>query len=316
MIYGQTIEEAGQYALNMIKELVDSDQIYMMSYLRNEFSMITSFDKDGGFVAESEQASAVNMLCSLVIQSNQAIIISNLQMEVQAEVEASFIHLMSQYGISSLIVVPIYTKDEIYGVICVISRSPVQYGSKDVRLLEGMAAIIGYVVELKGALMKDALTGLYNRNYIEYCSQRWIVQDSKPFISLMYIDIDNFKAINDRYGHMTGDAVLRSLAERFKKIIGSEEVIIRMGGDEFIVIIESSEKEAKERMLQIAQSLLEQMIEPIVTAQAAITASLSMGISSGSLEHTSIHELILQADSAMYGVKHNGKGAYKLSHVR
>lgn len=308
-MYSQAIEEAGQYVLQIIKESIDADHIYIMSHFRGELSISASLHRDEHAALESEHIHAVASLCSLVIQSKQAMIIANSG----GNIEPSLIEEMNECGICSFIGAPIYRDEQLLGVICIISGSNARYEHKHIKLLEGITAMVEYTVKLKEAATKDGLTGLYNRSYIEYFNKQWTAQDTKPFISLMYIDIDNFKMINDRYGHTTGDAVLQHLSERFKRMIGNQDVIVRMGGDEFIFIVETFEQEGEKRILMLAETLLKQMHQPIQTAQGAIAVSLSIGISCGSLKHISINELIKEADYAMYGIKQKGKGACKLS---
>jgi len=305
MIHKQIIEEAGQYVLDIIKECLNVDIVYIMSRRNDKFTVMNSFYRDNCAVLQGERLNAVNSLSSLVVKNKRTLFISNLHKA------AEFSQTMLT---DSFVGVPIYTRGEIQGVICALSREPTKHLQKDIKLLEGLASIIGYIVELKDVTLKDGLTGLYNRNYIDYVSQQWA--QAKSYISLIYIDIDNFKSINDRYGHSTGDEVLRSLSERFKQIIGGQDVIIRMGGDEFIFIFESVEREGEERLLAVAETLQNHMRQPIQTEQGAILVSISIGISNGSLTYMSIQELIQQADKAMYSVKHNGKAAYELSAYR
>lgn len=309
MIYSQAIEEAGQYGLNIIKQSIAPDHIYMMSQFEGELSLVASLHQDENFTLESQYFHAVTSLCSLVVQSKKSLILSTSDNNI----EPARIVWMTRQGIGTFIGAPIFIEERLLGVIGVVSESKAQYEHKHIKLLEEITAMIAYAAKLKVAAMTDGLTGLYNRSYIEYCNQQWIVQDTKPYISLMYIDIDNFKTINDRYGHTTGDAVLQNLSERFKRMIGSGDAIIRMGGDEFIIIMETFEQEDEKRMLALAETMQQHMHQPIQTAQGAITVSLSMGISCGSLKHISISELIKEADYAMYGVKQKEKGAYKLS---
>lgn len=308
MIYGKSIEEAGQYAIDMIKEFISSDRIFIMSHLRDTFSIINAYPHDKG-TSEFEQMNAIDSLCRIVIESKKAVNLSSLDKNK----DATLTGLMGDKAIYSFVGVPIFSKRDIYGVICIISTTPVQYNYRVIKLLEGMALMLGYIVELKYETLKDGLTGLYQRSYIDHISQQWNLREKKPHLSLMYIDIDNFKQINDRYGHITGDAVLQCIAKRFKQVLGSEAVIIRMGGDEFVVMLEATESGAEKRAEDLAESLLDVIRKPIQSERGVVIASISIGICCGSLEQLTIDELIQEADLAMYGVKHNGKGAYKLT---
>jgi diguanylate cyclase (GGDEF)-like protein len=106
--------------------------------------------------------------------------------------------------------------------------------------------------------VKDSLTGLYNRQYFEDFVVNLIkkgLRENRDF-SLIFIDLDNFKPINDNYGHAKGDEVLKKVAEFFKQIFRDCDIIARFGGDEFVVVIENlSNKDRIEKVRKVFEEV-------------------------------------------------------------
>jgi len=147
----------------------------------------------------------------------------------------------------------------------------------------------------------DQLTGLHNKQYYTdyYINKKeWV----GVRLAILFIDIDGFKSINDLYGHMVGDEVLKNLANCIKNNISSKMKAIRFGGDEFVIILEETSKTEAylfaEKLRIMASNLdFSKYIEDI-------KISLSIGLAEGSI---SIHDLIVKADMAMYESKSKGK---------
>lgn len=148
----------------------------------------------------------------------------------------------------------------------------------------------------------DSLTGLHNKQYFvdKYYGQPR--QQGGRRLSLLFIDVDDFKAINDQYGHLTGDAVLKSLAQCFQGILRTDTDVIRFGGDEFIVVLENTTVEdaynVAERIRTRANGL------EISTHNQHLTVSLSIGLIEGAAP---VNDLLMKADMAMYRSKSKGK---------
>jgi len=157
--------------------------------------------------------------------------------------------------------------------------------------------------ELVYNALHDQLTGLYNRNHLvdegERKFSRALRQNDK--LSIMMIDIDHFKAVNDTYGHLTGDLVLKDVASVLVQDKRTEDFSARFGGEEFIIVLEGCSKEdAKEKA-----EALRKKIEELNPENIKVTASF--GISELSKEHRSFESLLRDADSALYGAKNNGR---------
>jgi len=157
----------------------------------------------------------------------------------------------------------------------------------------------------------DALTGLPNRTLIldriEQTLRR--ARHNQEPVAALFVDLDNFKAINDSLGHSTGDELLCAVAERLEGVIRETDALGRMGGDEFVVVAEGLSLAAGPEL--IAERLLEAFSEPFLLgdeSETLVHAKASVGIATG--VRPSAEELLRDADIAMYRAKWSGKGRY------
>ncbi|HUN79215.1 MAG TPA: EAL domain-containing protein [Solirubrobacteraceae bacterium] len=164
--------------------------------------------------------------------------------------------------------------------------------------------------ELAFLATHDTLTGLPNRTLILDRVERMMVRSrrNQTPVAALFIDLDNFKAINDTLGHGAGDEMLRSVAARLDGIVRATDALGRLGGDEFVVIAEDLSLAAGPEM--IAERLLEALEEPFKLAgqETPLTVTASIGIALG--ERTSAEELLRDADIAMYQAKWDGRNRY------
>ena len=156
----------------------------------------------------------------------------------------------------------------------------------------------------------DVLTGLYNRFSFEQAVGRLMASPSAGYgASLLFIDLDGFKAVNDTLGHAAGDEVLKEVAKRLQTIIGAEDVVARLGGDEFAILHLSEAPQAT------AGTLAARLIDSLAGRYAAqghhafIGASIGVAVSTTGVETPD--ELLKQADLAMYQAKNEGRGTYR-----
>jgi diguanylate cyclase (GGDEF)-like protein len=168
---------------------------------------------------------------------------------------------------------------------------------------------------LKRISTTDPLTGLLNRrgmvSNIEHDFQRLITKHS---ITLVYFDIDDFKKINDTYGHVLGDELLVAICETVNQIMSSLKIterasFARLAGDEFVIIIQDCSPETAE---ELSKRIVKHLCEPFVLSSCEVRVGVSVGMASSSAESTTFKELLSRADSAMYYAKKQGKGQYRL----
>ncbi|WP_081055174.1 EAL domain-containing protein [Burkholderia vietnamiensis] len=153
----------------------------------------------------------------------------------------------------------------------------------------------------------DTLTGLPNRSQAMARLQRTLeyVRGMAKQAAVLFIDLDRMKEINDTQGHATGDAVLREVGARLGAVLGTGEILGRLGGDEFIAILgPTSEAAANET----AARLLRAMVRPITINDMSFTIGMSIGIAVFPKDGESADDLLRNADTAMYSVKGQGGG--------
>lgn len=157
----------------------------------------------------------------------------------------------------------------------------------------------------------DALTGLPNRALFEQNVEELIAQAGPgDRFALAFIDLDNFKQINDYYSHAAGDALLRKVADRICSALRPSDMLARIGGDEFVLLINPAEDE--ETTLAVALDLSERLKQPFFIDGHEIFASASMGLSLFPDHGTTYDLLRRQADNAMYRVKDGVKGGVSI----
>lgn len=152
----------------------------------------------------------------------------------------------------------------------------------------------------------DSLTNLYNRTFFNENISLIVNRGCKNKIALLYLDLDNFKSINDIYGHPTGDRLLQIVAERLLSCVRSKDIIVRMGGDEFTIILPDIKEEHYAET--IAKRVLERIKEPMIICDNSIAISVSIGIGVFPDDGNDIQSLLNNADTAMYSAKKNNKG--------
>ena len=157
----------------------------------------------------------------------------------------------------------------------------------------------------------DALTGLPNRHQLdEQLGLR--LAEAKRFdrrVAVLFIDLDNFKQINDSFGHNIGDELLRNTTHRMQECLRGYDLLVRFGGDEFVVVLASIEDEKE--VDKVAQKLLEGMRPPVTLASHEMFVSATIGISIYPDDSKAPADLIRHADAAMYLAKENGKDCYR-----
>ena len=124
----------------------------------------------------------------------------------------------------------------------------------------------------------------------------------------MYLDLDNFKDINDSLGHSAGDQLLQSAAKRLEACVRHSDTVSRHGGDEFVVLL--SEVEAAQDAAHAAEKLIKVMAEPHLIGDRRLSVTLSIGISLYPDDGDNVEALLTNADTAMYHAKRSGRNNY------
>lgn len=153
---------------------------------------------------------------------------------------------------------------------------------------------------------KDKLTNLYNRHYLESVLSNYDKQKNHISYGIILIDVDDFKQINDKFGHSIGDKVLKNISLILKENIRNMDIIGRWGGEEFICIIQANEKS---KLFNIAENLRITIEQSIVHPQNKITASFGCAL----YNKQKFIEIIKNADKALYIAKRKGKNRVEMN---
>ncbi|WP_457622456.1 EAL domain-containing protein [Persephonella sp.] len=157
---------------------------------------------------------------------------------------------------------------------------------------------------LKQRAYTDSLTGVFNRNYLEEIAD---VIDLKDYI-VMLVDIDHFKRINDTYGHEVGDEVLMKFAELIKQNLRKDDIIIRYGGEEFLVLLKNYRRQKKDS-LKVAERLMETIEK---TEFSGIRITVSIGINMDTDKSRNLTDAIKKADTSLYKAKREGRNRIEI----
>jgi len=157
----------------------------------------------------------------------------------------------------------------------------------------------------------DALTGLPNRLMLQDRVQQGIraAQDKNSQLALAFLDLDNFKKINDSLGHAAGDALLQALAQRLKDCARTIDTISRQGGDEFVLVL--PELPHVDTILPVLRKIMAQLQEPFIWEGHELSSSVSIGIAAYPKDGSDFETLQKKADMAMYRAKEAGRNTYR-----
>ena len=158
----------------------------------------------------------------------------------------------------------------------------------------------------------DQLTGLPNRLYLA-AHLPGAIEDAKrtgSMLAVLFLDLDRFKHINDSRGHETGDKLLKAVAQRIRATMRNEDVVVRMGGDEFIVVLKTLA--STDQVNEAASRITEAMSAPVIVDGRPLVTTASIGVSLYPRDGSDMGELLRHSDTAMYQAKDRGRNNFQL----
>jgi two-component system, cell cycle response regulator len=231
-------------------------------------------------------------------------------------------------GLHSAALVPLLRNKRLIGCLNLGSRDPARFVPEmGTEFVEHMASIIAICLEnvisnemLKYIGLTDALTGAYNRRYID---RRLLEEVSRARrqdrpLAVMYIDIDHFKQVNDSVGHQGGDEVLREVATRIKAELRMSDALARFGGEEFVVLLADADRDsagmAAERIRAgVARTTIELAGGQVVAVTVSIGAASFKGDDASQPIEAAAQQLLALADGALYQAKEGGRNRVVVS---
>jgi diguanylate cyclase (GGDEF)-like protein len=167
--------------------------------------------------------------------------------------------------------------------------------------------------QLREQAIRDALTGMFNRRYLEEILPEKIKQCQARGLplSLMMVDIDHFKVVNDNYGHQAGDEILQYLGELFQQKIGEKGIACRYGGEEFAIVLPEVDINESRQYAEAIRLAFKQHRHK--SAKGSIQSTVSIGISCFPVHGQDGHGLLTAADNALYRAKYAGRNCIKIA---
>jgi diguanylate cyclase (GGDEF)-like protein len=233
--------------------------------------------------------------------------------------------LLPTAGLSSVALLPLDRENRLIGCLCFGSRAPRRFQTGlGTEFLEHLGLVAAFALESavnRARLLRsgytDALTGWHNRRYLEQrlAEEMARCRRERAPLTCLIIDVDHFKSVNDRFGHLAGDEVLRQLAQCIGAEVRGSDVSARYGGEEFIVLLPRTGLEAGFLLAERIRAAV--AAEPIELPDGGVR--LPMTVSIGAAEHrgtdgeedlkVAAQRLLARADVALYEAKANGRNA-------
>ncbi len=309
---GEDIDDLLREGLRVLKRVLEVDLAGVIKVAPEEQALvIVSTEPRNSAVEGTKLPSSTGSHAGYTLATGTPVIVKDWATETRFE-QAEQLR-----GMSSGLTVMIRAANRSFGVLAIESADHREFGTQDVNFMQAIANVIGNAVERREEeertryeALHDPLTGLPNRNLFLDRLGRAIAQAErrKSSVAVLFLDLDQFKLVNDSLGHAAGDELLAAVAPRLEQGLRPTDTIARFGGDEFAVLAEvKSERDA----VRIAERIKAALSSPFKLRQREHFVSASMGISLGRGEKAP-EAMIRDADAALYRAKETGRGGYEL----
>ncbi len=225
----------------------------------------------------------------------------------------------SPYGVSyktsTCISIPILYHNRVLGLVALYSNTHEPPTNYEEEILFDLASQAGVAIEnarlfseIRNLAILDGLTGIYNRKHFFELAEREFQRAKlhQYSLSIIMIDIDRFKNINDQYGHLLGDKVLKLIVKKLKETIRKTDILGRYGGEEFVIALPQTNKEKAYKIAEKLRHTIETS-KLITKKHGILSLTISLGVASISEETKEIGEIVGEADKALYEAKEQGR---------
>jgi two-component system cell cycle response regulator len=254
-------------------------------------------------------------LLSDVLTRREPVVISNLQ---QANVSGEMRVFVEKYSVMSLLAVPIQTKEVVLGAFISLGTDSKVFSNDDVATASALADFTaialenaGLFAELQRSAITDSLTGAYNTRFFHEVLGRETARADRYTtpLSLLMIDIDTFKVVNDTFGHVVGNKVLTHISNALKLTVRNTDFVFRCGGDEFGVVLPGTNLEGA---MRVAEKILQKVETADILNSLGYSGPVTVSIGLSEYHRGSHFEmLVAEADQALYASKRSSKNCAK-----
>ncbi len=301
------LEEILSELPNQIKKIINYEQIIILQANNTEAKIVsTSFNHNNELIGKIINFNEEISLMSLSLKNKIPLYYENLSQKILPKI------ILPHYCYSAIL--PLHTSEVVLGSIILLSNNKLfetESTKKIVEVLVKNASILIHnsilYKEMENLASHDGLTNLYNHRYFKQQLALKIMEAKRygTNVSLIISDIDNFKNINDAFGHQIGDKILTSLSKLFKEKIRGIDLIARYGGEEFVIILPNTDYIGS---IIIAERIRNELKnKPMIIDGNQFNITMSFGISSYPFDAQTEEDLIKRADRALYFAKTHGK---------
>jgi len=265
-----------------------------------------------GVLPEGSVIPNSDAICRQVYLAREPIFIGDLA----AHSEFRGHSLVAEAGLRAYAGIPVWAGEEVEGVLAFMRRRPMPqpWPEADIAYMELVSGWLGYHLaqvrqreELERHALTDGLTGLLNRRAAELRLDEELARARRhnEGYALALLDLDHFKAVNDRYGHAVGDEVLKTVARRIEAGLREDDWVARWGGEEFLVFLRNAD--VRESVFVLERLAAQVKATPISSSAGAVRLTLSAGIGLPSSEDRTFRHAVEMADTCLYRAKANGR---------
>jgi diguanylate cyclase (GGDEF)-like protein len=255
--------------------------------------------------------------CGTAAYRREAVVVADISRD---PLWKDFKDLAASYGLRSCWSAPILSHHgAVLGTFAMYSGEVREPGAAETRLTEMTTRIAAIAIERKRAADQisflahhDALTGLPNRSLLKDRLTQAMLQTQRhnPWVSVVFVDLDNFKTVNDSLGHTAGDALLKVLADRMVECVKATDTVVRLGGDEFVILLVDQAENA-DAISATLDKIRAAIAEPVPIEGQAFHVTCSMGVATFPNDGSDAETLLMNADAAMYKAKEAGRDSFQ-----
>ncbi len=298
--------------MKLIKNSIYYD--YFSLYIKEENDVLNPIELDSPYQVDLLHTFEFHLgkgLSAWVAEAMEPVIVNNLASQKRFRIGEEKV----EKDVNSIISIPLLSKDRVIGVLNLARIFPYRFYKRELKTIEIIGTQIASVLEnvkllekLENMAFTDGLTGIFNYRYFiqEFEKELKRADRYKYQVSIILIDLDDFKVVNDLYGHETGNKVLKKLTNLISRELRSIDVFARYGGEEFIILLPNTGKEGALILAERLRKKVEKEFS-MKNFDSLPSVTITLGISSFPDDGADIYDIMKKADIALYTGKRKGK---------